>query len=257
MITLHELSFSYEKAKILNNISFKVHSGEIVALIGISGSGKTTLFRLMTGMLEPQEGAILVNDSPLPEGNRHISYMQQEDLLLPWRNVLSNLLLVGELGEAQIDDALRRRAHELLKAVGLEGCERKMPEALSGGMRQRVSLVRALLQNRPLLLLDEPFGPLDVIIREELYTLLRHIRAQFAKTIVMVTHDFRDAIALADRILVLNEGEICYDVAVTNREDPQEKEKLMMDIRAALSARLPGSPLGMEKPPSSTPLLTR
>ena len=125
---------------------------------------------------------------------------------------------------------MRERALRLLKLVGLEGCEDAMPSELSGGMRQRVSLVRALLQDRPILLLDEPFGPLDVIVREELYALLRSVR-DMGKTIIMVTHDFRDALAMADRILVLTEGEIVQDIAVVQGEE----DVIVETIRSSLS----------------------
>lgn len=234
MIKVENLTFFYSKLKILDDLNFTIERSEIVALIGVSGSGKTTLFRLMTGIIQPQEGSIFIQNLPLPEGNRWISYMSQEDLLLPWRTVLANVLLVGELGSSCKND-LEQRALELLETVGLAGCEKLMPHELSGGMKQRVSLVRALLQDRPLLLLDEPFGPLDVILREELYTLLRRVRNQYGKTILLVTHDFRDAWALADRILILANHHITHDIQITERENPIKKEALMTDIRFALS----------------------
>lgn len=201
-----------------------VRPQEIVALIGTSGSGKTTLFRLMTGLEAAQAGTIEGIDST------SVSYMQQEDLLLPWRSVMSNLLLVQELGRERATHSFRKEARRLLKVVDLEGVEELLPNQLSGGMRQRVSLVRALLQDRPILLLDEPFGPLDVIVREELYSLLRSIRTQLKKTIIMVTHDFRDALALADRILVLSGGKIALDTKV----EPNQEAFLIQEIRSSL-----------------------
>ncbi|MCH9704480.1 MAG: ATP-binding cassette domain-containing protein, partial [Chlamydiae bacterium] len=137
---------------------------------------------------------------------------------------------IDELGRKERNSKMRERALRLLKLVGLEGCEDAMPSELSGGMRQRVSLVRALLQDRPILLLDEPFGPLDVIVREELYALLRSVR-DMGKTIIMVTHDFRDALAMADRILVLTEGEIVQDIAVVQGEE----DVIVETIRSSLS----------------------
>ena len=224
MIELQNIAFGYEQNQILKNVTFSIAKGEIVALIGVSGSGKTTLFRLMTGIEKAGFGSITGADCET------ISYMQQEDLLLPWRTVLGNLMLIDELGRLPRDPKLKKRARRLLQIVGLEDCEEMMPHELSGGMRQRVSLVRALLQKRPTLLLDEPFGPLDVIVREELYLLLRSIRDDYGKTIVMVTHDFRDAIALADRILVLVNGEICKDIAV----DRAKEIEITLEIRSAL-----------------------
>jgi len=229
MIELQDVEFSYEREKILKNVTFSISRGEIIALIGLSGSGKTTLFRLMAGIEKADKGTIRGADCET------ISYMQQEDLLLPWRSILSNLLLVDELGRRPHNPKIAQRARRLLKAVGLEGYEEAMPHEISGGMRQRVSLVRALLQERPILLLDEPFGPLDVIVREELYLLLRSIREDYDKTIIMVTHDFRDAIALADRILVLANGEICRDIAV----DRGKEAEITLEIRSCLLEESP------------------
>lgn len=241
MLEIETLHFAYGEKPILNGVSFSVSDGEIIALIGVSGSGKTTLFRLITGLMEPTHGRILIAGSPArQEGRRLTTYMRQEDLLLPWRTVIGNLLLFTELGKKkdQPKESLVEEAHTLLKRVGLEGCAETYPVALSGGMRQRVSLARALLQNRPLMLLDEPFASLDVIIREQLYRLMREIRDQYKKTIVMVTHDFRDAMALADRILVLSEGIIAANCEVTPemKGNPQIADRLIQHIRGLLLA---------------------
>lgn len=242
MLDINSLHFSYNEKNILNGLSLSVEEGEIVALIGISGSGKTTLFRLITGLIAPTNGRILIKGSEMPQGALLTTYMRQEDLLLPWRTVLENLLLFTELGKKReksrrefIDEALL-----LLKGVGLEGREKTYPNELSGGMRQRVSLTRALLQNRPLMLLDEPFASLDVIIREQLYSLMRDIRDRYNKTILMVTHDFRDAMALADRIVILSRGKIADAHLITPdmRHDPVASNGLIQKIRAQLLAAL-------------------
>jgi NitT/TauT family transport system ATP-binding protein len=220
MIHVKEIHFAYGEKKILEGVSFSAAEGEIVALIGISGSGKTTLFRLITGLIPPAQGSILIGGEQLPRGALLTTYMRQDDLLLPWRTVMGNLLLLSELGKKRRSKDTQEEAALLLKKVGLEGCEDLFPRQLSGGMRQRVALARALLQNRPLMLLDEPFASLDVILREQLYQLLREIRDHYKKTIVMVTHDFRDAMALADRILVLANGQITgnYQLAPTMQD---------------------------------------
>jgi len=242
MLEIESLHFAYGEKPILKGISFSVSEGEIIALIGISGSGKTTLFRLITGLIEPTEGQVVIAGKAIPEGEQLTTYMRQEDLLLPWRTVLGNLLLFTELGKnrERNKQILLEEAHALLKRVGLEGSAQAFPNELSGGMRQRVALARALLQNRPLMLLDEPFASLDVIIREQLYALMREIRDQYNKTIVMVTHDFRDAMALADRILVLSEGMIVENCVVTPemKEDPLVADQLIQQIRECLSAAL-------------------
>ncbi|MCH9625215.1 MAG: Vitamin B12 import ATP-binding protein BtuD [Chlamydiales bacterium] len=234
MLQLNAVHFRYQKKNILKGVSFSVKEGEILVLIGTSGSGKTTLFRLITGLISPLQGSILI------KGQAHqpqlTTYMRQEDLLLPWRTVLSNLLLGSELSSQEHKNA-RPEALKLLSRLGLAGYEEAYPHELSGGMKQRVSLARSLLQHRPLMLLDEPFASLDVIIREQLYSILKEIREQYKKTIVMVTHDFRDAISIADRILVLSAGQISgsYPINREIQENASLKEALMDQIRSNLA----------------------
>jgi NitT/TauT family transport system ATP-binding protein len=207
MLQIRDLDFFYSKDRlILRNLNIQIPTGQIVALIGSSGSGKTTLFRLIMGLLDPTCGRIEIQ-GPKP------TFMQQDDLLLPWRTVKGNLSLAQELGSKPCclpDEKLTSMLH----LVGLAGYENAYPNELSGGQRQRVSLARALLQNRPLLLLDEPFGSLDILIREQLYELLISIRQELNKTIVLVTHDFRDALHMADRIIVLKKGTVAADFLV-------------------------------------------
>lgn len=221
VLKLEDVHFAYEERVILKGVSLRVEPGEILALIGTSGSGKTTLFRLITGLIQPDQGQIIASSE--------LTYMQQEDLLLPWRTVLQNVLLPFELGGAKQLPLMQ--AHQLLNLVGLEGYAEAYPQELSGGMRQRVSLARALLQDRPMVLLDEPFGSLDVLIREQLYLLLK----QTKKTILLVTHDFRDALELADRILVLSDGQIVENLTVAG-SNPQKIKETIRDSLQAKSA---------------------
>lgn len=215
MLTIEDLHFSYDKKKILKGLFLTLTKGEIVSLVGISGSGKTTLFRLITDLLKPCCGKIDIS-TPL-------SYMREQDLLLPWRTVMQNLLLPYELGQKKVIS--KEWALHILEKVGLKGYEGYFPSELSKGMRQRVSLARALLQNHPLLLLDEPFSALDVLIREELYMLLKNDFRD--KTILLITHDFRDALTLSDRILVLKEGTIGEELILgDNRNDPSVYKKI-------------------------------
>lgn len=238
MLQVNRVSFSYGKKNILNELSFKVLPGEITALIGLSGSGKTTLFRLMAGIISPTGGSITINGLTHPDSLQWITYMRQEDLLLPWRTVMDNLLLFTELGKGKKKrGALVEQALYLLQKVGLSDCENLYPKELSGGMRQRVALARTLLQDRPILLLDEPFASLDVIIREQLYGLLREIKGEFKKTMIMVTHDFRDALLLSDRIFILSNGTIKENFTLPQTIDAREtiSEQLIKQIRHSLS----------------------
>jgi ABC-type nitrate/sulfonate/bicarbonate transport system ATPase subunit len=216
MLEVNDLSFSYPQKPILQNATFTLRKGEIGALIGPSGSGKTTLFKLLTGMITPQSGTIAVAGQLLPAGHGQVAYMTQDDLLLPWRTVLSNMTLIGELGKnLRPIGSLRQEARTLLREIGMEGREDFYPEQLSGGMRQRVSLARALLLKRPLLLLDEPFGSIDLGLREQLYALLRQIQLNHDTTMLMITHDFRDALSLSDRIYLLDDRHIKQEWQIT------------------------------------------
>lgn len=223
MLEIKQLTFSYTQKPLLQDLSFSLEKGEIGVLIGSSGSGKTTLFNLLTGMLKPLKGSIKIDCQP--------AYMMQKDMLLPWRSVIKNLTLLSELGsKPQI--SLLGEGLCLLNKMDLSGCENLYPEQLSGGMRQRVSLAQALLLKRPVLLLDEPFGSLDVSTREQLYLLLQKIRNTEGITILMVTHDFRDALALADKIFLLNQGKIKKEWKITSeiREEPQKSYLLLREM---------------------------
>ncbi len=203
MLKIKNLFFSYKDKVIIKNLNLFLEPGKIASLIGSSGSGKTTLFRLLTGIITSEKGCFTIDSPDAP------SYMTQQDLLLPWRTVLENIMLVSELGKKKSDKAaVRKEAMELLADMGLEEYRDQLPSRLSGGMRQRVSLARALIQKSPLLLLDEPFASLDVSMREQMYELLRKLRAKYNTTILMVTHDFRDALSLSDHIFYLSGGEI-------------------------------------------------
>lgn len=235
MLSIQQLSFDYPSKTIFNNLSLGISSGEIVTLIGASGSGKTTLFKLLMGSLIKRSGMISVIGCQGKEAQHHISYMTQEDLLLPWRTVLENLLLIGELGKGKKNHTmLKQEALLFLKEVGLEGRENAYPDQLSGGMRQRVSLARILLQKRPLLLLDEPFAALDVVLREQMHALLRDIRLRHGTTILMATHDFRDAQVLSDRVILLDQGVISqeWEIDEERRHDYQSFHK---ELRSALT----------------------
>lgn len=237
MLQMQDICFLYEGAPLLSHVSLHLKQGEIATLIGASGTGKTTCLKLITGLLKPHQGQISIGGQPLPEGHGNVSYMMQEDLLLPWRNVLQNMTLTAELGkQTKSIEPLRQKASALLKEIDMEGCEEMFPHQLSGGMRQRVALARALLQNRPLLLMDEPFGSLDVSLREHMYTLLRNIRNKYGTTILFVTHDFRDALSLSDRIFLLINCTIEKEWHITNeiRHNPHSSSAILEEMRLLL-----------------------
>jgi len=180
-----------------------VEAGEFVTLVGPSGSGKSTLFNLVAGLLEPDEGEVWL-DGRLPRvrtGN--FGYMPQRDLLFPWRSVTDNVAIPLEL-EGVNRGAARVRADAMLARFGLEEFGGFYPAALSGGMRQRAALLRTILTQRDVLLLDEPFGALDALTRRELQDWLLELWREYSKTIFFITHDVEEALYLGDRVFVLS-----------------------------------------------------
>lgn len=193
---------SGEPTPALSQLSLSVAPGEFVAIVGPSGCGKTTLLRLAAGLLAPTAGTVRRDgtevNAPLPG----IGFVFQQPALLPWRTVLDNVLLPAEL-DGGVSPQVRERAVGLLDLLGLREFLRARPRELSGGMQQRVAVARALLLHPSLLLLDEPFGALDAISREELQSELSRAWASSGATAILVTHDLGEAAFLADRVVVL------------------------------------------------------
>jgi NitT/TauT family transport system ATP-binding protein len=186
----------------LSDIDFSIADGEFVSIVGPSGCGKSTLLRILAGLMPPTTGEALLNGSVIAGPRRDIGVVFQSPVLFPWRTVLANAQLpvdVQRLDKA----AMAVRAGELLKLVGLEGFEGRYPRELSGGMQQRVSLVRALIHDPALLLMDEPFGALDAMTRETMHIELQRIWMASAKTVVFITHSIAEAVFLSDRVLVM------------------------------------------------------
>jgi NitT/TauT family transport system ATP-binding protein len=187
----------------LDGIDLTAGTGEFVTLIGRSGCGKSTLLRLIAGLVEPSAGEIRVGGEPVTGPRRDVSFMFQQPALLPWRSVLANVLLPIEifgLDRRRFTD----RAHDLLDMVGMRGFEKRLPSELSGGMRQRVSLCRSLIQDPKVMLMDEPFSALDALTRTELSEELQRVHMEHATTTVFVTHSIDEAVLLADRVVVLS-----------------------------------------------------
>ena len=218
-LTIAGVGFRYEEQDILGDIDISVGRREFVALIGPSGCGKSTLLNLASGVLAPDSGRIEVVDTPSdnrPESRLgHVSYMQQKDLLLPWRTVSENARLGLELRGVNIGET-DLLVNRLAESFGLSGVLDMMPWQLSGGMRQRVALLRALLPDNPVLLLDEPFGALDAITRSGLQQWLLNVLDRSNRAVLLVTHDVEEAIILADRVLVMapGPGRIIAEVAI-------------------------------------------
>jgi NitT/TauT family transport system ATP-binding protein len=187
----------------LRGIDLEIGENEFVTLVGRSGCGKSTLLRMMAGLIEPTTGSIRIAGREVTAPRRDVSLVFQRSALMPWRDVLDNVLLPVEI--LGLDRATHRRAaHDLLELVGLDGFERRMPHELSGGMQQRVALCRALIQDPKVLLMDEPFAALDALTREELSLELQRIWSERKKTIVFVTHSIQESVLLADRVVAMS-----------------------------------------------------
>jgi NitT/TauT family transport system ATP-binding protein len=199
----------------LAEASFSVRRGEFVCLLGPSGCGKSTLLHILGGLLEASSGSVRFDGEPLRSPQQRIAYVFQKANLMPWRTTLANVALALQVRRAPRREA-EQRAREALCLVGLQGFEDSYPRSLSGGMEQRVALARALVQGAEVLLLDEPFGSLDALTREQLNEELLRIWQSQGKTVVMVTHSISEAIFLADRILVLTSrpGRLALEVEV-------------------------------------------
>jgi NitT/TauT family transport system ATP-binding protein len=196
-------------------MSMQVREREFVAILGPSGCGKSTLLKMVAGLLPPSRGKVLVDGRTVTEPLERLGMVFQSPVLLRWRTAINNVLFPAEaLG--QRDAAMRERALGLLKLVGLQGFEQKYPHELSGGMAQRVSLARALLLDPRLLLMDEPFGALDALTRDEMGFELLHIWQERPKTVLFVTHSISESVLLADRVLVMTArpGKLALDVTI-------------------------------------------
>jgi len=182
---------------IFEDIDLVLKEGEFASILGLSGSGKTTLFNILAGLDRPDAGSVTVK--------RKVGYMLQKDLLLPWKRIIDNIALPYVLEGMSRRDA-REKAGEFLPRFGLEGLERRFPSEVSGGQRQRAALLRTYLYGGEILLLDEPFAGIDAITRKDLHVWIKSLQKELGLTILLITHDLDEALALSDRIYVLSAG---------------------------------------------------
>lgn len=202
--------------EVLRDISFELQQGGFLSLLGPSGCGKSTLLKIIGGLQEMDRGRVEINGQESIKIRNKIGFMFQKSVLLPWRNVIENLLLPIELAGMNKEKAMEK-ARDLLKMVGLEDYEKYYPKELSGGMQQRVSLARVLMTDPDILLLDEPFGALDEFTRENLNFSLMEIARNTDKTVILVTHNINEAVLMSDQIIVLgtNPGRILEEITVS------------------------------------------
>jgi NitT/TauT family transport system ATP-binding protein len=199
----------------LKEVSLDIPRDQFVTLVGPSGCGKSTLMKLIGGLIAPSEGVVKLDGKPLDRPSRDVGMVFQRPVLLPWRSVLGNILFPIQMLGWPIPKYLDE-AHRLIELVGLKGFEKALPKELSGGMQQRVSICRALIYNPRLLLMDEPFGALDAMTREDLSIEVMRIWTERRKTVVFVTHSISEAALLADRVIVMTArpGRVVMDLPI-------------------------------------------
>ena len=187
----------------VSEANFDIKQSEFVAIVGPSGCGKTTILKMLAGLVPYTNGKITIGDRVVKSPQTDVGIIFQDAVMLDWRDVLSNVMLQIEI-RGMSRSEYEPRARELLKAVGLDGFERKKPYELSGGMKSRVSICRALVHDPPLLLMDEPFGALDALTREQISMDIQHLWMEKRKTVLLITHSIPEAVLLADRVIVMS-----------------------------------------------------
>jgi len=227
LVALNDISMAYSKGSAsvlaIEEISLTIEKGEIIAVVGPSGCGKSSLMKLISGLHPPLTGQLSVEGRPVNGPVKSVGMAFQNSNLLPWRTCVENVLLPLEIVQPHRSrirserKAYKEKATQLLNSVGLTGFTEKFPWQLSGGMQQRASICRALIHEPEILMLDEPFGALDAFTREELWCALRDIQAERKVTVMLVTHDLREAVFLADTVYVMSNrpGKIVKKCSVT------------------------------------------
>jgi sulfonate transport system ATP-binding protein len=233
-VGVKQLVKRFGERQVLHGLNLNIEAGEFIAIVGRSGCGKSTLLRLLAGLDAVSSGDIVLNQQPADALKDDVRMMFQDSRLLPWRTVVQNVA-IGLEGSAR---DIRARALEVLAQVGLADRADEWPNRLSGGQRQRVALARALIHRPRLLLLDEPLGALDALTRIEMQRLIEQIWRQHRFTAVLVTHDVSEAVALADRIVLVEEGRITLDERVALSRPREHGEAGFAKLESRVLKRL-------------------
>lgn len=214
-VYLQSVQKSFTDLEVLKGIDLMIQKGEFIAIVGKSGCGKSTLLRLIAGLEKQTKGMIKINNQPLKTLNKYARIMFQDGRLLPWKNVLDNICI-------GLPKEKKQKAIEALKNVGLSDKMKNFPRKLSGGQQQRVALARALVHDPDLLLLDEPLGALDALTRLEMQDLIESLWEENKFTAILVTHDVEEAVAIADRVLLIEDGMIKLNQSI-NLPRPRQR----------------------------------
>lgn len=214
-LEVKNISKSFDGKPVLKDVSIELNRGELVCLLGVSGGGKTTLFNVISGLLSPDNGQVLLDGEDITNQSGHISYMLQKDLLLPYRTIEDNAALPLLLKGEKKKDA-RKKVSPLFEQFGLEGTQKKYPSQLSGGMRQRAALLRTYMFSKDVALLDEPFSALDTLTKSAMHKWYLDVMEKIQLSTLFITHDIDEAILISDRIYLLSgsPGEITGEIII-------------------------------------------
>lgn len=228
-LTCHNITASYEGENIIEDINIELNQGELVCLLGVSGVGKTTLFQVISGLLKPDTGRVMLDDRDITGQAGNVSYMLQKDLLFQYKTIIDNVALPLQIQGMKKSEA-RKKASVYFEEFGLEGTQNKYPHQLSGGMRQRAALLRTYLFSDQVALLDEPFSALDTITKSSMHEWYLNVMEQIKLATIFITHDIDEAIFLSDRIYIMAgiPGRITNEIEVSV-EKPRDKEFLLTE----------------------------
>ena len=230
-LEVKNISKSFNGKPVLKDVSIELNRGELVCLLGVSGGGKTTLFNVVSGLLSPDNGQVLLDGEDITNQSGHIRYMLQKDLLLPYRTIEDNAALPLLLKGEKKKDA-RKKVSPLFEQFGLEGTQKKYPSQLSGGMRQRAALLRTYMFSKDVALLDEPFSALDTITKSSMHKWYMNVMDQIQLSTLFITHDIDEAILISDRIYLLSgsPGEIAGEIIIKEQKPRRDDFNLTAEF---------------------------
>ncbi len=235
ILEVRNVSFGYDERQIISNVDIELKDNELVSLLGVSGSGKSTLFNIIAGLLKPDAGKVIYRGEDITGKSGIISYSFQKDLLLPYMTIEENVALPLLIKKEKKSKALVK-ANEMLKEFKLDAYAKKYPKELSGGMRQRIALLRTYLFSKDVSLLDEPFSALDAITKDEMHDWYMNMRRKYKTSTIFITHDVDEAILLSDRIYILGDGSIKTEIKIETsvRDNSFKLTKEFLDYKKSV-----------------------